>query len=42
VATGRHVETEEVHWWTFDATGQVDSFTCFHDSSQMKAAWQDR
>jgi hypothetical protein len=39
--TGKLVQMEEVHWWTLDPAGKVSTFTCFHDSSQMKKAWQD-
>lgn len=37
-STGKRVDEEQVHWWTFDATGKVESMMHFEDTAQVIAA----
>ena len=37
--TGRRVNTEQLHWWTFDAEGKITRQLHFEDTAQVVAAF---
>jgi ketosteroid isomerase-like protein len=39
--TGRRVQNDAVHFWTFNERGQIASYRHFNDTAAELAAWRD-
>jgi ketosteroid isomerase-like protein len=38
--TGKKVDEEQVHWWTFDDAGRIASMRHYEDTAAVQAAWR--
>jgi ketosteroid isomerase-like protein len=38
--TGRQVDQEQVHWWTFDDAGRISGLRHYEDTAMVTAAWR--
>lgn len=38
--TGRRVDQEQVHWWTFDELGRIAGLRHYEDTAAVRDAWQ--
>jgi ketosteroid isomerase-like protein len=37
--TGRHVDEEQVQWWTFDEAGRISGLRHYEDTASVRDAW---
>jgi uncharacterized protein len=38
--TGRRVDEEQVHWWSFDDAGRIAALRHYEDTAAVRDAWQ--